>query len=679
MTLHVPLLIAGRHNNAMQQIKYISIQKYLPYLLVLFFVVIGIGGVPKQASAWGENICCSSNSVINLSGTPRTTSVSQAISNALVGAPVGTGGSNNNNGGGGGVAAVTLTAAQRTQAILQATAITSEQIRSMTGAQIDALTGIDRVAAEIARAKYVPVDGHYRTVTYNADGSITIEACTNGRGLSVNIITPAITYYPDNDCTGSCGSNPPPVIDYSPQGDVWFLGDGYHDSGVNENTICEVVRGWSCDRNAPRQPLTIDVKIDDVTRTSILSDTPTPALERSENNWWYLPMCGEHTPDDLHGYRYVIPAALKDGNTHKLELLMHNIGPKGSELNALLVNASMWTPNPKTFHFNCPFVGDIVDLKGEMPPVSDRFKGEIYTIDSVEVKNIGTLPTNGSFRVQLEFDYVIPGFEADGSMTNKFDVSGADGDFYSEFITVSDILAPGESKLFQFDKKNDGSLLSHDKIGNWRVRVSVDPQGNVEPKDGPQRSDNISAWRSFDVIKPPALACTLRVSPETVHEGEETTLTWDITRGIAVSGKINDVSVSDVNAGSVGVVKKSTIELGIEPYTLVVKNEDEEEGVCTADLQVVPVGGTVFVDIDARSLVRYGDQTPITWKVTGLIVSSCTVSGFDTPVNFTTSGLSNYSNSMDSGPIEGKRTFTINCGGVIDSVIVKPIGAATET
>lgn len=651
---------------------------------MFFFIVAAFSVAPKSVHAWFTSL----TDMVDGGGMGGSGAAYCYCTNAQY---VASGGQSATSGSGGS-GSVSLTAAQRTQALLQAAAYTAEEIRNMSGAQIDALTGIDRVAAEIARANFVSVDGHYREVTYNADGSITIEACTNGRGLEVNIITPTVTIYPDSDCTGSCG-NPPPVTDYPPMGDIKFLGSIYRGDEQHPqydpalNTACTLIEGWTCDANAPSQPLVVDVIIDGVTVANVNADVPVPSIERPMNDRWYIPMCGAKTTDALHGFRYTLPASFKDGTTHTFRLLANNIGPLAPNGDSNLVHATWESSlpggdNPTTFKFNCPLVGDMVDLTGSIPLVPDRFVGEKYSLDDIEVKNIGTLPTDKNFKVRLDFDRIFPeGYNEYDSAKNTFDVDGGDGDFYSLPITIAESLSPGETTKLLFNENSPtGQLFSHTKVGDWRVRVVVDTAGDIEPNNGPQRSNNTSPWRPFKVDKAPALACVLSANPATIIDGEQTTIKWTITKGTAVSGEINGVAVENIADGATGKVVTPNIKFGSASYRLVIKDSNDEEGICSTNASVNDPDDTVSVIINASStLIRSGTETTIFWSAFSLRATSCTVTGFDIPISFTTSSLISHKEWRLSGILTGQKTYTISCGDTTASITVKVLPKVQET
>lgn len=187
-----------------------NLKKYVSGTALLFVLIVGFGSTPKLAYANHTLGHAFTNIVNEVLGTSFTDSRDMVDG----GGPGGSGDSfcmsscpdndDDNDGG------IRLTAAQ-VAAITAANTITNAEALAMTAADFNALTGVARVSAEMARARATG-----REITYNSDGSISVEVCDNGRGGEWILPDPASSVRepvpepedPDDSCRdrGTCPS-----------------------------------------------------------------------------------------------------------------------------------------------------------------------------------------------------------------------------------------------------------------------------------------------------------------------------------------------------------------------------------------------------------------------------------------------------------------------------------------
>jgi hypothetical protein len=79
--------------------------------------------------------------------------------------------------------------------------------------------------------------------------------------------------------------------------------EGFHDA-----TTCQVIVGWVWDPNRPNQPLSVQISDEYTPIATVMADLIRPDLAAAGKG------------NGQHGFRYVVPASLKDGKPHTIRV-----------------------------------------------------------------------------------------------------------------------------------------------------------------------------------------------------------------------------------------------------------------------------------------------------------------------------------------------------------------------
>jgi hypothetical protein len=193
------------------------------------------------------------------------------------------------------------------------------------------------------------------------------------------------------------------------------------------------------------------------------------------------------------------------------------------------------------------------------------------------------------------------------------------------------------------------------------MRLNVDNRGSVEPRDGPQRGDNQTAWRTFNVRPAPSISCNLTASPTKIEPGESSTLTWTIPKGTPKYGTINGEPVTNIGTTFSSVITP-TIDFGVVTYTLALTATDDDVTTCFTDVRV---GSNLWepptIELGSKpGIVRRGSMATLEWSISDLSTSICTIAG---PSLSTPLSISEETGRSSVGPIMATSNYTLLCKG----------------
>jgi len=192
------------------------------------------------------------------------------------------------------------------------------------------------------------------------------------------------------------------------------------------------------------------------------------------------------------------------------------------------------------FPITCPLLPNTqIDLTGQLLGIRDQVVSVPYNVSGT-VRNVGTAPASTSIPVRLDFDFNRNGF-----------TNGSVGDF--SVNTTLGALAAGASGNAQFNG------VTHSQLGQWQVRMTVDPGSVVEPNID-SRQNNRSSWVPFSVTRAIGATYLDLFASSPVSVGENITLAWmsaNIQNGSCVAsgawaGARNEVGFTTVPATAVG-------------------------------------------------------------------------------------------------------------------------------
>ena len=488
----------------------------------------------------------------------------------------------------------------------------------------DAMSAANDLAA-IANANDNSGTVYGSSVSYNSDGSYT---------ASVRVVHAG-------GGGGGGGGHTTPSLG-TVYGEIFFYGHLY--AGRNNicpdgtaswepacNSSCTALTGWACDTVPHTDPVTIGIYVD-----GVLYDTLQPTIRNSRNNH-----CGSSL-DNLNDYRYPTPLAWKDGVPRTVTIRATR---PSDNLSVNLVHAP-WN-GPTSFQVTCPVpLLPTIDLTGSLGTVADQIKDVPFAVDTV-IKNQGTLAATSSIKVYLQFDYGDDGWHLD---TN--------GDF--RIISTVNALGIGDQVNHTFPD------ITIPKIGDWKVRLMVDPGYLVEPGTSLYQSNNKTSWVSFFVNNPPSTAPGLFFwgNPPSVNKGPTatTTLTWigrnivahTCTASRAWNGSKNNSGNQTVLVGNIRTTKN---------YRLSCTGTDGSPISKIASVDVTDTTPTSGITINFSadpSIIRSGGSTRIYLNIETDHDASCVVTSPDGSRTFTfTEG--NSSADFQTAPLTNYQRFTISC------------------
>jgi len=457
---------------------------------------------------------------------------------------------------------------------------------------------------------------------------------------------PEFTTQPTNRDNGGGGgytTNPTPTG--TVYGEIFFYGHLY--AGRNNicpdgtaswepacNSSCTALTGWACDTVPHTDPVTIGIYVD-----GVLYDTLQPTIRNSRNNH-----CGSSL-DNLNDYRYPTPLAWKDGVPRTVTIRATR---PSDNLSVNLVHAP-WN-GPTSFQVTCPVpLLPTIDLTGSLGTVADQIKDVPFAVDTV-IKNQGTLAATSSIKVYLQFDYGDDGWHLD---TN--------GDF--RIISTVNALGIGDQVNHTFPD------ITIPKIGDWKVRLMVDPGYLVEPGTSLYQSNNKTSWVSFFVNNPPSTApeLTFWADPPSVRKGPTatTTLTWigrnivahTCTASRAWNGSKNNSGNQTVLVGNIRTTKN---------YRLTCTGTDGTRISRTTSVDVTDTTSTSGITIKfwaTQNIIRSGESAKINWDINvpagyTALCESTGPDGSGTPATVTGR---NFGNNAITSILTNTQVFTITC------------------
>ena len=453
---------------------------------------------------------------------------------------------------------------------------------------------------------------------------------------------PEFTTQPTNRDNGGGGgytTNPTPTG--TVYGEIFFYGHLY--AGRNNicpdgtaswepacNSSCTALTGWACDTVPHTDPVTIGIYVD-----GVLYDTLQPTIRNSRNNH-----CGSSL-DNLNDYRYPTPLAWKDGVPRTVTIRATR---PSDNLSVNLVHAP-WN-GPTSFQVTCPVpLLPTIDLTGSLGTVADQIKDVPFAVDTV-IKNQGTLAAGAPIPVKLQFDRI-----QDGSSINK---------------TVD-----GTVRALGINDQVDYTFpdISLPQIGEWRVRLVVDPGYLVEPGTSLYQSNNKTSWVSFFVNNPPSTAPGLFFwgNPPSVNKGPTatTTLTWigrnivahTCTASRAWNGSKNNSGNQTVLVGNIRTTKN---------YRLSCTGTDGTRISRTTSVDVTDTTSTSGITIKfwaTQNIIRSGESAKINWDINvpagyTALCESTGPDGSGTPATVTGR---NFGNNAITSILTNTQVFTITC------------------
>jgi len=453
---------------------------------------------------------------------------------------------------------------------------------------------------------------------------------------------PEFTTQPTNRDNGGGGgytTNPTPTG--TVYGEIFFYGHLY--AGRNNicpdgtaswepacNSSCTALTGWACDTVPHTDPVTIGIYVD-----GVLYDTLQPTIRNSRNNH-----CGSSL-DNLNDYRYPTPLAWKDGVPRTVTIRATR---PSDNLSVNLVHAP-WN-GPTSFQVTCPVpLLPTIDLTGILGTVADQIKDVPFAVDTV-IKNQGTLAAGAPIPVKLQFDRI-----QDGSSINK---------------TVD-----GTVRALGINDQVDYTFpdISLPQIGEWRVRLVVDPGYLVEPGTSLYQSNNKTSWVSFFVNNPPSTAPGLFFwgNPPSVNKGPTatTTLTWigrnivahTCTASRAWNGSKNNSGNQTVLVGNIRTTKN---------YRLTCTGTDGTRISRTTSVDVTDTTSTSGITIKfwaTQNIIRSGESAKINWDINvpagyTALCESTGPDGSGTPATVTGR---NFGNNAITSILTNTQVFTITC------------------
>ena len=490
----------------------------------------------------------------------------------------------------------------------------------------DAMSAANDLAA-IANANDNSGTVYGSSVSYNSDGSYT---------ASVRVVHAG-------GGGGGGGGHTTPSLG-TVYGEIFFYGHLY--AGRNNicpdgtaswepacNSSCTALTGWACDTVPHTDPVTIGIYVD-----GVLYDTLQPTIRNSRNNH-----CGSSL-DNLNDYRYPTPLAWKDGVPRTVTIRATR---PSDNLSVNLVHAP-WN-GPTSFQVTCPVpLLPTIDLTGILGTVADQIKDVPFAVDTV-IKNQGTLAATSSIKVYLQFDYGDDGWHLD---TN--------GDF--RIISTVNALGIGDQVNHTFPD------ITIPKIGDWKVRLMVDPGYLVEPGTSLYQSNNKTSWVSFFVNNPPSTApeLTFWADPPSVRKGPTatTTLTWIgfriepntcIATGSWTGNNMTDRGHQTVLVGN---------EAGNKTYRLTCTGTDGTVISRTVSVNVTNTTSTSGITINfwvTQNIIRSGESAKINWdiNVPAGYTALCESTGLDD--NGTFDVIERNSENVNTPILTNTQVFTITC------------------
>ena len=457
---------------------------------------------------------------------------------------------------------------------------------------------------------------------------------------------PEFTTQPTNRDNGGGGGGvfPHPTPTGTIYGDINFWGHGYAGRDrlcpgdtvppeQNCNASCIALTGWACDTRPHTDIVTIGIYVNNE-----LYDTLQPTFADSTVNTH----CGSNPDNPTNNFRYPTPLAWKDGVPRTVTIKATR---PSDNLSVNLVHAP-WH-GPTSFQVTCPVpLLPTIDLTGSLGTVADQIKDVPFAVDTV-IKNQGTLAATSSIKVYLQFDYGDDGWHLD---TN--------GDF--RIISTVNALGIGDQVNHTFPD------ITIPKIGDWKVRLMVDPGYLVEPGTSLYQSNNKTSWVSFFVNNPPSTApeLTFWADPPSVRKGPTatTTLTWigrnivahTCTASRAWNGSKNNSGNQTVLVGNIRTTKN---------YRLSCTGTDGSPISKIASVDVTDTTPTSGITINFSadpSIIRSGGSTRIYLNIETDHDASCVVTSPDGSRTFTfTEG--NSSADFQTAPLTNYQRFTISC------------------
>ncbi|PIZ96650.1 MAG: hypothetical protein COX79_04740, partial [Candidatus Levybacteria bacterium CG_4_10_14_0_2_um_filter_36_16] len=398
------------------------------------------------------------------------------------------------------------------------------------------------------------------------------------------------------------------------------------------NSSCTSLIGWACDTRPHTDPVTIGIYVNNE-----LYDILQPTISVPTNIY-----CGS-SPDSLVNFRYLTPLAWKDGVTRTVTIKATR--PDGLSVN--LVHAP-WR-GPTSFPVTCPVPPPTIDLTGSLGTVANQIKDVPFAIDTI-IKNQGTLAATSSIDVYLQFDYGDDGW--------NFGIN-------SDFRIKSTVNALGINDQVDYTFPD----ISLPQIGEWRVRLVVDPRNLVEHNTSLYLSNNKTGWVSFFVDNPPSTAPELTFwgEPRDVRKGPTatTTLTW-IGENIVANTCTASGDWGGNNKASSG---SETVLVGNEvvtkTYILTCTGTDGTRISRTTSVDVTNTTSTSGITIKfwaTQNIIRSGESAKMNWdiNVPAGYTALCESTGPDGSGTFDVTGR-NFVNNVNTPILTNTQVFTITC------------------
>ena len=450
---------------------------------------------------------------------------------------------------------------------------------------------------------------------------------------------------------GGRGYIPHPTPTGTIYGDINFWGHGYAGRDrlcpgdtvppeQNCNASCIALTGWACDTRPHTDIVTIGIYVNNE-----LYDTLQPTFADSTVNTH----CGSNPDNPTNNFRYPTPLAWKDGVPRTVTIKATR---PSDNLSVNLVHAP-WH-GPTSFQVTCPVpLLPTIDLTGSLGTVAVQIKDVPFAVDTV-IKNQGTLAAGAPIPVKLQFDRI-----QDGSSINK---------------TVD-----GTVRALGINDQVDYTFpdISLPQIGEWRVRLVVDPQGVVEPLSSAYQVNNKTSWVSFFVDNPPSTAPGLFFwgNPPSVNKGPTatTTLKWYGRRlepTCTASGAGEEYGWTGIKPNGIPNSSHQTVQVGNvagnKTYRLTCTGTDGTRISRTTSVNVTDTTSTSGITIKfwaTQNIIRSGESAKINWdiNVPAGYIASCESTGPDgsgTPVNVTGR---NFANNVPTSILTNTQVFTITC------------------
>jgi len=565
-------------------------------------------------------------------------------------------------------------------------------------------TFANKVSSTLNNGGNVP-QGMHAVVTSNRDGTVTVSIRPDERGSSSS--------------NGGTPTPKPGTTDRAPLGDLLeTLGGGYK----GPNTSCEAIAGWSCDRDFPENPVSIQMYVDNNLYTTFSTANPYPSVIAPS----WAPSRGIACGPSVRapwGFRYVTPTALKDGKSHTVKLIAINQGPKGSALNVSLPNES-WT-HPKSFTLHCPVPGSQTnDLVAALDNPGDQTAGVLFTI-SPSVVNLGKEVTKNPFALKIEID------KSNSAAATSWGYKAPGADNIGD-VSYQTVIPTGLSSSTPTVHDFTNITLA---VGDYRVRAIADPDFVVESATSSERANNTTNWFYFTVTAgTTTIPDTIETHSDLSFESFAVTGTCDIA---SMAGNVacpaTTVSFVLLNGGDEaidagvgvpyrieaqkdGAVTWSSVKTGVYNDAIDAKaggvdGRSAEIAVSipglklgTTKLRAVvnhthkaalhevnfdnnisnEVGQSYLFDVATVTLkasdevIRYGSKVTLSWSVDAQYRMRCTVTGdFDAgkTVTFTTTP-GHKSGSLTSSSLHNTQHFNMSCApqaaaGVPPDIVTK--------